>query len=246
MSIAHITDLHLRWHLPGTAAIPARLSRRMPELLARAMNMISADSPDLVVLTGDLLDFPTDGLADEEMLAAAAEDLDLIKHIIDGAACPYAVVAGNHDPFALLQEIFAACPADRIVSDHRVISFFDEEVTDNVPERRDDQRARFLAALKNPSPPQVHVQHYLVWPVNNEGYPHSYRDAEDMHAAIIGSARVQLVLSGHYHPGIEPIREGETIFATAPAFCEAPHRYWLYELAGDELAFQERRLREEG
>ena len=40
---------------------------------------------NLDVLTADLLDFPTDALTDEKMLAATAEDLDLIKDIIESA-----------------------------------------------------------------------------------------------------------------------------------------------------------------
>ena len=241
MRIAHVTDLHFRHYLPGTAAIPTRLSRRMPELLERAVDAIRDEPPDLLVLSGDLLDFPTDDLADEDLFVAAAEDLDLVREIIEDAECPFAVVHGNHDPQSLLREIFSDCPEDRVIAGHRVISFFDEEVTDNVPERLGAERDRFLAALKDAvSPPQIHVQHYLVWPIRNEGYPHSYRDAEDLHARIADSGRVRLVLSGHYHPGIEPFREGGTYFAAAPAFCEAPHRYWIYELTADKLAFEER------
>lgn len=66
MRIAHISDLHMRYHLPGTSALTLRQSRRVPELLTVALHSIRAQSPDLLVLSGDLLDYPLDRLEDEQ------------------------------------------------------------------------------------------------------------------------------------------------------------------------------------
>ena len=66
MRIAHISDLHMRYHPPGTSALTSRQSRRVPELLMVALHSIRAQSPDLLVLSGDLLDYPLDRLEDEQ------------------------------------------------------------------------------------------------------------------------------------------------------------------------------------
>ena len=55
MRIAQISDLHLRHHLPGTASLAVRLSRLMPERFAQALERIRALSPDILVISGDLL-----------------------------------------------------------------------------------------------------------------------------------------------------------------------------------------------
>jgi hypothetical protein len=76
----------------------------------------------------------------------------------------------------------------------------------------------------------------------NEGYPHSYGDAEWMLDEIVKSGRVRLVLSGHYHWGVRPFELGGVYFATAPAFAEAPHPFWLYEVGSDGVQLFEHRL----
>ena len=92
--------------------------------------------------------------------------------------------------------------------------------------------------------PQIHVQHYIVWPPRNESYPHTYGDGEDMRDAIVANGAVRLVLSGHYHAGVEPFAEANAWFATVPAFCETPHPFWAYDLTGSDLAWTQYELDE--
>jgi len=239
--IVHLTDIHLRGALPGRPAVTNRLSRRMGTLLERAAERIAGERADLLVVSGDLVDFP----GDAELLAAAEEDLELIRRILDGIGTPYAVVHGNHDPREVARRVFADAPKERLVAGHRVVCFSDEEVEGQAPQRLTEERETFLKVIAEAGPPQVHVQHYLVWPIRNGGYPYAYREAQSLHDQIVASGRVRLVLSGHYHPGIEPMKEGDTYFATAPAFCEPPHAYWVYELSGDTLRCEERRAQAE-
>jgi Icc protein len=230
--IVHISDLHLRHHLPGAASIPTRLSREMPELFAQAIERIAALSPDLLVLTGDLLDYPLDALADVETQSQARLDLALIADLLDELTCPLAVVYGNHDHPALFHEFFGHLPADRIAAGHRVVSFLDDEGEGNVPLRTGSERRRFTDVLADEaSPPQIHVQHYVVWPERNEGYPHTYGDGAEMRDAIIAGGVVRLVLSGHYHRGVAPLFDKGVTFVTVPAFCEFPHPFWVYDLS---------------
>jgi len=232
--IVHISDLHLRHHLPGTTSSPAGLSRQMPDLFDRAIDRIIALQPDLLVLTGDLVDYPLDALEDPLTQEQARRDLAMVAEMLSRLPCPMAVVYGNHDHPALFREAFGHVPADQIVAGWRVVSFLDEEGEAHVPVRIGSERRRFTGVLADAgSLPQVHVQHYMVWPENTEGYPYSYGAAAEMHEAIVASGQVRFVLSGHYHIGVAPLVDKGVTFATVPAFCEAPHPFWVYDILGD-------------
>ena len=56
--LLHFTDMHLRHHQPGTATNPKRLSRSMLATLERLEVEVRDLEPDVVVMTGDLLDIP--------------------------------------------------------------------------------------------------------------------------------------------------------------------------------------------
>lgn len=234
MRIAHISDLHLRHHLPGTADLPERRSRAMPELFAQALQQIRGLAPDLLVITGDLLDYPFDAMDDPATQALARRDLHLIADLLAGMSMPLALVHGNHDHPAIVAEVFGHVPVDQTVGGYRILAFPDDEGPGHVPVRIGDSLARFDAALADhASLPQVHIQHYIVWPERNEGYPHTYGVGAAMHAAILAAGHVRLVLSGHYHLGVPLFCDKGTYFATVPGFTTLPHPFALYDLAAD-------------
>ena len=111
----------------------------------------------------------------------------------------------------------------------RVFCFYDEEGTDHVPVRVGTELERLIRALSEEGPKQIHLQHYLVHPEHNRGYPHTYGTADWLKQSLQRSGNVHLLLSGHYHPGVLSQEEGGIHYAVAPAFCEAPHRFALYE-----------------
>ena len=244
MRIAHLSDLHLRHHLPGTASLPDRLSRAMPQRFAQALQQIRALAPDLLVITGDLLDYPFDALDDPIAQELARRDLYLIADLIADVPAPLALVHGNHDHPALVAEVFGHVPADQVVDGYRILAFADDEGLEHVPVREGDSLARFQTALADPaSPPQVHVQHYVVWPERNEEYPHTYGAGAAMREAILAAGNVRLVLSGHYHTGVPLFGDQSTYFATVPGFAVLPHPFALYELAaGGRVTAQAYRL----
>ena len=209
MRVAHLSDMHLRYHLPGAPPNPERKSRDMPELLSRAMDLLRAESPDLLVISGDLVDYPRDGMDDPERLAQCEQDLALTADILAGCDCPLLAIPGNHDHTELAMRRFDPA-TDQVISGQRVLCFpEDHEDEAHVPHRQGVSLALLEAALADlGSPPQVHVQHYLVWPELNEGYPHTYAQAQALVEEITSSGLVNLVLSGHYHLGIEPLKVG--------------------------------------
>ena len=244
MKIAHISDFHLRHHLPGTSTISRRLSRRMPDLISQAVEWIRGESPDLVVVTGDLLDHPFYGMHDPELIALSVRDLHLVRECFAPLTCPVACLYGNHDHPASFHRVFGDLPVDFHVAGYRVLIFLDDEVEDHFPQRMGAQRERFLAALNDEDPrPQIHLQHYLVAPERAGGYPHAYREAGSLRAALMADSRVRLVLSGHYHKGDSLFREGHVYFANAPAFGEPPHPFRVYTLDETGVIQTEHHLR---
>ena len=246
MKIAHLSDLHLRHHLPGTAGIAERLSREMPDHLQQAVQRINAETPDLLIISGDLLDYPLEALNDPERLAQGEQDLHHIDEILAGLACHLALVHGNHDHPALVRTVFSHLPMAQTIAGHRILCFSDDEDIDHVPQRLGLSRQRFLDALADEaSPPQIHVQHYVVWPQLNHDYPHTYGQGAWMRDQIVDSGRVRLVLSGHYHKGVPLFQVGQTSFAVVPAFAERPHPYWIYQIEGEEVTCSVRQLLDE-
>ncbi len=234
MKIGHISDFHLRHHLPGTSAVPSRLSRQMPQLLERAVGQLAAENLDWLAVTGDLVDHPFEDMDGRENREQGEADLRLIRDLLTPMPCPVVVVYGNHDHPELFRRVFGANEEALELAGHRVFCFFDEEGESHVPERVGRERRRFDAALADGDVrAQIHVQHYLVHPERNEGYPHSYGEAAELKTALEQSGKVRLLLSGHYHSGVELFSENGIYHAVAPAFCEAPHAFRIYEWDGD-------------
>lgn len=236
LRIAHLSDFHLRHHLPGTSAVPRRLSRRMPGLIEEAVQCLRREAPDVVAVTGDLLDYPLYDLHEGALADRGTRDLELIRELFEPLTCPVAFLYGNHDHPGLFREVFRDQPTELEVKGHRIFLFFDDEVRHNIPQRMGTERERFLAALADADPrPQIHLQHYLTAPEMDHGYPMNYAEAESMRAALEADPRARLVLSGHYHQGISPFMGGSTWYATAPAFCERPHAFQLLTFDGEEV-----------
>jgi 3',5'-cyclic-AMP phosphodiesterase len=236
MRIAQISDLHLRQHLPGTASIATRLSRAMPSYFAQALAQIEALVPDLLVISGDLIDFPMDALDDPVAQEQGLRDLELIAKLLNNLSIPIALVQGNHDHPVLTHQVFGHLPNDQIVKGYRVLTFNDHEGPNHIPVRVSQEQARFQAALgDSASLPQIHIQHYVVWPERNEDYPHTYGAGAEMREAMIRAGHVRLVLSGHYHAGVSLFHDQGVWFATARGFTEAPHPFFLYDLDEDRV-----------
>lgn len=213
----------------------------MPERMGQALDQLRQGPPDLIVVTGDLLDYPSNALNDPEMHALGEQDLLILRGMLEDMGLPYALVYGNHDHAESVRRVFCRQSCDMTCAGYRVICFNDDDDSEHVPHRNGEEKERFLAALGDASsPPQIHVQHYLTWPISDQGYPYSYPDADAMQEAIVGSGLVRLVLSGHYHEGIPPFQQGQTWFAAAPALAEAPHLYWLYTFDEREFSWEER------
>jgi len=239
--IGHISDFHLRQHLPGSSAVPTRLSRQMPALIARAVEQLCDEDLDWVAVTGDLVDHPFDEMHSPENMERGEADLELVRQLLEPLQCPVVVLYGNHDHPLLFRRVFPLLHSALDVADYRIFCFYDEEGLGHVPERVGAELERFDEALAlGDQRPQIHLQHYLVYPQKNEGYPHTYGEAARIKSALEQSGKVRLLLSGHYHSGVLPLGHTGISYAVAPAFCEAPHVFRIYDI--EEGALQARSL----
>ena len=230
MKIAHISDFHLRHHLAGENI------RCGPDLIAEGARLMAAHSPDLVAITGDLVDYPLDALDDPDTVALGEKDLHLVRECFDCLPCPVAYVHGNHDHPTSFRRVFSDQPFDFDVQGFRVVIFFDEEGDHHVPQRVGAERARFYSVLADDDPrPQIHLQHYMIFPEHSGGYPYNYGDAAELKATLLADLRRKLVLSGHYHEGEDLMAEGHISFATARAFREPPHPFRVYEITDADV-----------
>ena len=243
LRIAHLSDFHFRRALPGTSSIGARRSR--DGLVEAALARLEEEPPDLLVITGDLLDvpmflleavprgFPMPG-GSAAWREAALADYRYLRERLEATGIPYRVVPGNHDEPEAFAEVFGDQGWDFSFRGHRVLSLVDHEQEGGAPRRLTPSRDRFEDALADADPtPQIHLQHYLLHPVGEGGYPYHYPEHEALRREIAASGRVRLSLSGHYHAGT-PLREEDgTFYSVAPALCHAPHRWRTYEIAAD-------------
>lgn len=239
ITILHATDLHLRRSLPGSSGHAARRSREIPDLLERLGCIVARRRPDLLVLTGDLVDVPHPVLHGDpalypEMMAESVADYRLLRDWLERLPCRWLAIPGNHDRDDAFAAVFGADrPTELRVGGVRVVAFEDWEVTGNQAQRIGANLDRFRRLLADEDPaPQVHLQHYLIRPDVAYRYPLMYRAAADLAAAIEASGRVRAVLSGHWHKGEAPLAVGGTTYSVCPTFCEWPHRYRLVTLDG--------------
>lgn len=239
--VLHFTDAHLRWNQPGSAANPLRLSRAIPDALGLLADRIADIRPDVVVMTGDLLDVPDDVLdgapADgrplDEWRAEIEADFRIFRDWFKATGVPGLAVPGNHDDMDAFRRVFDDPPMVIDIAGLRFFSFWDELGPDRQPRRTGARRDLYNAALSAAEHdlPQVHLQHYMIDPpITARGWQYEYQDAADMKAAMEQSGRVRAVLSGHYHPGSLATGPGGLIHSLPPAFCEAPHPFRVYDI----------------
>lgn len=239
MRVLHFSDLHLRQAQEGTADKPERLSRKVPDLLQHLALAMPSLNPDVIVITGDLLDVPkpllrgevASGPTRDAMIASAVADYGLLRRWLDRWSRPYLVLPGNHDLLEPFQDIFGDQPFDVTIQGVRFLSFHDWEQAGNVPHRLGAQRQLFDRCLCDQNPaPQVHLQHYLLRPGLKEDYPYNYADAPAMIESVEREKRVVGVLAGHYHKGALTQRPSGVCYSVVPAFCITPHPYRLIEI----------------
>lgn len=251
MRLAHFTDLHFRDSIPGSAPVGRRRSREILPLFAEALRTLKDHRVDMIAVTGDLLDVPH-FLIDrvprgfvmpgaESWRARVRSDYRALRKLLQETGIPYVVLPGNHDLPEVFFEVFPKEQRADKCAGFRIVTFDDYEHDSNIPRRFVPSRTLFEEALREPDrAPQIHLQHYLLHPLNEaHDYPYHYLEHEFLRGRIEGAGMVSLCLSGHYHRGTDIILSNSTAYATTPAFCDAPHHWRIYEVEAGGVRFQE-------
>jgi 3',5'-cyclic-AMP phosphodiesterase len=213
MLIAQITDTHIKPE--------GRLAYGVVDTapyLARCIAAIEASKPrpDVVVMTGDLVD------------AGRAEEYERLKRLIGDLSMPCYLIPGNHDDRGAMRKAFpdhAYLPTDGEFL-HYVIAGWPVRLIgiDTVVPRRGhgelcEERLAWLDARlgEEPDRPTIVFMHH---PPFATGIEHmdalSLREPENFGAVIARHPQVERILCGHVHRSIQSRFHG-TIASIAPS-----------------------------
>lgn len=247
-TIFQVTDLHLRQALPGHNGHVHRLSRHLPTLLSALSERIASVAPDLVAITGDLLDVPhalLDLVPGHDLRAisqGALADYMMVRRWLDSLGRPWMVLPGNHDHGPTFDVVFGSEPVTRRCGHLTVHAFHDWEQAGNQALRIGPPRRHFeqVVAAAREETDEVHLQHFLVRPHVDYHYPLLYGDADDIAQRVTQAPGRRLLLSGHWHEGTDMVQIGNALMGGCPAFCEPPHRYRVFRIEPSQpIAMQE-------
>lgn len=229
-AIAQISDLHLSEHDP----------KSFEQFLA-VLDLALAHQPDLLLLTGDLVN---DGVS---------EIYDWLFTILNNTGIPFLCLAGNHD---VTQEIGHDLPFDertfrpiakdeRLIDTHRLvikmphatwqILAVNSAVNGQIYGRLDDESLGFLKTNLSNHLPTIIAMHHHPYPVSS-AWIDEYRlkNADEFWRTLATFDNAKAILCGHVHQTHSLMVRGvalDTCPATSRQF--APHRD---EFAIDDIA----------
>jgi len=211
--IAQISDLHIK--SPGNLAYGKVDTAAALERCVAALNALQP-RPDLVVISGDLVDTPT------------PQEYDHLKRLLAPLQIPFIGIPGNHDSRAMMRAAFPdwdyAAP-DALDQVMRVggldLVLLDSSVDQKPHGELEAATLQWLdakLATSNKAPALVFLHH----PPFLTGIGHmdvqNLRNADALASVVKRHPRVQLVAAGHVH------RATLTSFAGVPAtICPAPN-----------------------
>ncbi|MCU0885554.1 MAG: phosphodiesterase [Beijerinckiaceae bacterium] len=210
--VAQITDLHIK--APGERAYGRVDTASALERLVLCLNGLRP-RPDLVVISGDLVD------------GGSAAEYAHLKERLAELHLPFALTAGNHDERRAARAAFADQPfvPGEALNQHRRVGPLDIILLDSsVPgQSHGHLDAATLAWLEGvldapDAGPALLFMHHPpfrpgIWHMDRQGL----RNADDLAAIVLRHPHVQLVAAGHVHRAIT------TRFAgTAASICPAP------------------------
>jgi len=243
IKIAHITDLHARQIIEGSSAVPRRKSRLVNRILRDALSKCKRHDVDLVIFTGDIVDVPLPHQSKNDQ--QVIDEYKNIKSIFDSSGIATITIPGNHDELKLFHSVF---PKNRHLSlnGFDFISFYDHQDSKGNPIIREGSELEALSEYCNQPGPrnQIHLQHYLITPELNQGWPHTYDNANDILTTITQSKRVLLSLSGHYHGGVAIDSIESTSFLTSPSFSEEPYPFSLITITDQSISVEQVDMKE--
>ena len=213
MLIAQLSDLHVR---PQGVLYQGVVDSNA--MLAAAIAHVNAldPQPDLVLLSGDLVDHGTEG------------EYAMLAELLAALKVPMLAIPGNHDEREAFRRTFAgqgwlpaSGPIDYAASDHGAVRIVALDVTlpglhhGAVSEAGAAWLDGVLAA--EPHRPTIVMMHQ---PPFDTGVPYldlySCRDGQRLAAVVARHPQVERIVCGHVHRFMQ-IRFGGTVLCTAPS-----------------------------
>ncbi|MCW5773889.1 MAG: phosphodiesterase [Rhodospirillaceae bacterium] len=212
MIVAQISDMHIR--LPGQLAYRKVDTAKYLAEAVRRLNLVDP-APDLVILTGDLVDF------------SKPEEYAHLAALLAPLKAPFFLVPGNHDDRAPLR---AGFPQHRYLGGEGFINYALEDwpvrivaLDTLIPgEGGGELCAERLAWLDRtlaaaPERPTLVAMHH---PPFRTGIRHmdnyGLKNADGFAAVIARHRQVERVIAGHLHRSIQ-CRVGGTVASTCPS-----------------------------
>lgn len=219
---AIISDLH--YSTQPNPAIPKRRGELAAALLQRAVHRFNRFiKPDIVLVTGDLIDQP--GAPDARPLSAELRDILALLQM------PYIVIPGNHDlKNSEFYRIFPRPAEFTDIGNVRFVSFDDPETPGYNARRTPPDIELMRRARAGWRGHLVSVQHVPLLPRHIP--PYNYDNAEELLEIFVECGYTASV-SGHFHDGLPPLPHGSTTLITAAAACETPFPYYIMDIADD-------------
>ncbi|HPP12684.1 MAG TPA: metallophosphoesterase [bacterium] len=234
MRLLVVADLHAVLEPDYECSCHFRKTHLSLEFLQRVIFRAREKTPDALLILGDFIDQPC--------LKTAKADFEKIVTLLRKTSWPTVIVRGNHD---LPEEVFLAIAGDlarpKEVSGYLLYPFHDRYHADETCRRPEKALKVFQqVCLSKPSRPVIALQHNLVYPPLDVGYPMNFENGEEILETYLGLP-VCLSLSGHCHTGV-PLQFYRGLpFLTAPALCEAPFPYLLVEV-GERIEVKQETL----
>jgi len=211
--IAQISDLHIK--TPGSLAYGKVDTAAALQRCVETLNAL-APRPDLVVISGDLVDTPTEG------------EYAHLKRLLAPLEIPFVAVPGNHDSRELMRAAFAqpSFPAEGPLNQLQPVGEIDVVLLDSSVHGQphgelDAGTLEWLDAVLASSdrrPALLFLHHPPfragIWHMDRQ----NLRNAADLATVVERSPWVRLVAAGHVH------RAALTQFAgTVATICPAPN-----------------------
>jgi len=237
MKIGYFTDLHFRQAVPGTSKCPERDSRRMAKVLERCLSGLRNEGVDLIICAGDLVDAPDHPKAEK--------DLRIIRDMVEDTSISTIIIPGNHDPVPdAFYRIFTKPNKTMQIEDCEFITFFEDVCQkDEAYSIRTDSSVKNMHVLLSKDSSKIKytflIQHYLIYPDHNKGYPYNYQNASAIREVMEKSARKLFSISGHYHHGFPVTSFNGIGYFCGKAICENPFPYYILDTGGNEIIIRE-------
>ena len=228
MKIAVLGDIHFS---PSLSSACGREYALSDIFLLRAVKRINRYiKPDLVLVTGDIVNLPSD-TASLETCAGCISMLD----------APKLVVPGNHDPAPeTFYKYFDPLPEKLDIGRYRILPFIDTEMPDFNAVRSGSDIARMKALTEEFDGRVISFQHLPLFRKGASPSPYSI-----LNAGSCPLEKTFLSIGGHFHDGFADIVKGSFSSICVPALCESPFRYGIIDIddATGEITYSIEQLR---